>query len=224
MPEGVAGLVLVGGFLAMLLLVDVQHALGGRCGAPGHSHGHSHGHAHGHSHAHGASCSGGDNASGKDKAGKGKGPGAGLGGGKEGGGEHQRQPDAAPARDSGGDDDDQAPPPPPPDAGASTTRPRRATVSRVFAWQEKVYSRAELFAAQEAVRAAAAAAGGSGSGNGGGNGRRRAPAGRAEYFGSQGHHGAEKLLVREFGWLAGWVGRPRGCRDETVEMCLLQAC
>lgn len=146
------------------------------------------------------------------------------GGGKEGGGEHQRQPDAAPARDSGGDDDDQAPPPPPPDAGASTTRPRRATVSRVFAWQEKVYSRAELFAAQEAVRAAAAAAGGSGSGNGGGNGRRRAPAGRAEYFGSQGHHGAEKLLVRGFAWLGGWVGRPRGGLDKTGEMCLLQAC
>jgi hypothetical protein len=53
LPEGMAGLVLVIGFLAMLLLDHLQHAFGGSCGAPGHSH------AHGtsRSHAHGTSCS-----------------------------------------------------------------------------------------------------------------------------------------------------------------------
>lgn len=46
LPEGVAGLVLVAGFLAMLLLDHAQHAAGGSCG---HTHGHGHSHA-GHSH------------------------------------------------------------------------------------------------------------------------------------------------------------------------------
>ncbi len=49
LPEGLAGLVLVCGFLAMMLLDQLQHAAGGSCGHPGHSHGHS-GHGHGHSH------------------------------------------------------------------------------------------------------------------------------------------------------------------------------
>ncbi|PRW58354.1 zinc transporter ZIP9 isoform X1 isoform A [Chlorella sorokiniana] len=57
LPEGVAGLVLVGGFLAMLLLDHLQHAAGGRCGAPGHSH-HGHSHNHGHSHSHGLGSGG----------------------------------------------------------------------------------------------------------------------------------------------------------------------
>lgn len=70
LPEGLAGLVLVCGFLAMMLLDQLQHAAGGSCGPPGHSHGHS-GHGHGHSH-------GGDEGSDKvkDKA-KGGGKGAG---------------------------------------------------------------------------------------------------------------------------------------------------
>lgn len=57
LPEGIAGLVLVGGFLAMLLLDHLQHAAGGRCGAPGHSH-HGHSHSHGHAHSHGLGSGG----------------------------------------------------------------------------------------------------------------------------------------------------------------------
>eukprot|EP00887_Chlorella_sp_A99_P005296 scaffold1.g5296.t1 len=51
--EGLAGLVLVGGFLAMLLIDHMQHSAGG-------SHAHAHGHArgHGHAHGHGHACGG----------------------------------------------------------------------------------------------------------------------------------------------------------------------
>lgn len=71
-PEGVAGLVLVGGFLAMLLLDHLQHAVGGRCGAPGHIHGHGH--------AHGAgACSSGDKQKGEPSTAGGGGGGKGKG-------------------------------------------------------------------------------------------------------------------------------------------------
>lgn len=65
LPEGLAGLVLVCGFLAMMLLDHLQHAAGGSCGHPGHSHAHGHAHSHGghaHSHSHG-----GDEGSDKSK-------------------------------------------------------------------------------------------------------------------------------------------------------------
>lgn len=78
LPEGIAGLVLVGGFLAMLLLDHLQHSFGGRCAAPGHHH-------HGHSHAHGASCSGSEQAKeAAAAAGSSKGKGKASGAAKEG--------------------------------------------------------------------------------------------------------------------------------------------
>lgn len=52
LPEGLAGLVLICGFLAMLLLDHLQHAAGGSCGTPGHTHAHHH-HARSHSHGNG---------------------------------------------------------------------------------------------------------------------------------------------------------------------------
>lgn len=86
MPEGMAGLVLVGGFLAMLLLDHLQHAAGGRCSA-----GHSHAHGHAHGHGHGGAASGSD-----DPAGKGKATGAPADGGSS-----PNKAGAAPATDAG---------------------------------------------------------------------------------------------------------------------------
>jgi hypothetical protein len=68
---------------------------------------------------------------------------------------------------------------------APTTRPQPAHETRVFGWQEKVFSRAEVAAAQAAAREGAPAAAGG----------RVSPTRRAEHFGSQQHFGAEKLLV-----------------------------
>ncbi|KAL4437122.1 hypothetical protein ABPG75_004261 [Micractinium tetrahymenae] len=70
-PEGLAGLVLVGGFLAMMLLDHLQHAAGGSCGHPGHSHGHVHSHSHSH---------GGEGSDKANDKGKGGGKGASDGG------------------------------------------------------------------------------------------------------------------------------------------------
>jgi len=63
--------------------------------------------------------------------------------------------------------------------------PHQQQVVRVFGWQEKVYSQGELAAAQAALRASQ-------------QGAVAQPA-RAEHFGSQLHHGAEKLLVGSLG-------------------------
>jgi Meckel syndrome type 1 protein len=66
-----------------------------------------------------------------------------------------------------------------------TRRPSALQLSRVFGWQEKVYSRSEVAAAREAARGGGAAAA-----------RGRLPWRRAERFGSQLRPGAEDMLVR----------------------------